>query len=64
MLYFATSGMRAPGLVVANTMTDRKILVEKFDGTYYKLWRMKIKDYLYVKDMYRPFGTKPKYMND
>jgi hypothetical protein len=35
---------------------DGKFRVEKFDGQNYQLWKMKMEDYLYQKDLFLPLG--------
>jgi hypothetical protein len=35
---------------------DGKFRVEKFKGQNYHLWKMKMEDYLYQKDLFLPFG--------
>ena len=34
--------------------------VEKFNGQKYQLWKMKMEDYLYQKDLYLSLGKKAK----
>ena len=41
-------------------MEDGKFRVEKFNGQNYQLWKMKMEDYLYQKDLYLPLGGKEK----
>ena len=40
-----------------------KFRVEKFNDQNYQLWKMKMEDYLYQKDIYLPLGEK-KIVND
>ena len=40
-------------------MEDGKFRVKKFNGQNYQLWKIKMEDYLYQKDLYLPFGEKP-----
>jgi hypothetical protein len=35
---------------------DRKFRVKKFNGQSYQLWKMKMEDYLYQKDLFLPLG--------
>ena len=35
---------------------DGKFRVEKFNSQNYQLWKMKIEDYLYQKDLFLPLG--------
>jgi hypothetical protein len=35
---------------------DGKFRVEKFNGQNYQLWKMKMEDYLYHKDLFLPLG--------
>jgi hypothetical protein len=35
---------------------DGKFRVEKFNGQNYQLWKMKMEDYLYQKDLFLPLG--------
>ena len=37
---------------------DLKLRVEKFNGQNYPLWKMKMEDYLYQKDLYLPLAGK------
>ncbi|KAK9133630.1 hypothetical protein Scep_013158 [Stephania cephalantha] len=37
---------------------ERKLRVEKFDGSNFGFWKMQIEDYLYQKDLYLPLGGK------
>ena len=39
---------------------EGKFRVEKFNGQNYQLWKMKMEDYLYQKDLYLPLGKKTK----
>jgi hypothetical protein len=46
---------------------DGKFRVEKFNGQNYQLWKMKMEDYLYQKDLFLPLGgieKKPRTMKD
>jgi hypothetical protein len=35
---------------------DGKFRVEKFNDQNYQLWKMKMEDYLYQKDLFLPLG--------
>ena len=37
-----------------------KFRVDKFNGQNYQLWKMKMEDYLYQKDLYLLLGGKEK----
>ena len=39
---------------------EGKFMVEKFNSQNYQLWKMKIEDYLYEKDLYLLLGRKTK----
>ena len=39
---------------------DGRFRVEKFNGQKYPLWKMKMEDYLYQKDLYLPLSRKTK----
>ena len=39
---------------------EGKFRVKKFNVQNYQLWKMKIEDYLYQKDLYLPLGGKEK----
>ena len=39
---------------------EGKLKVEKFNGQNYQLWKMKMEDYLYQKDLYLLLGGKSK----
>ncbi|KAL1556965.1 hypothetical protein AAHA92_12512 [Salvia divinorum] len=39
---------------------DKKITVDKFDGSNFRIWKMQIEDYLYGKDLWKSLKTKPK----
>eukprot|EP00253_Pinus_taeda_P035535 PITA_35535 len=39
---------------------DGKFRVEKFNSQNFSLWKMKMEDYLYEKDLYLPLGRKTK----
>ena len=39
---------------------DGKFRVEKFNGKKFPLWKMKMEDYLYQKDLYLPLSIKKK----
>ena len=39
---------------------EGKFRVEKFNDQNYQLWKMKIEDYLYQKDLYLYLGRKEK----
>jgi hypothetical protein len=41
---------------VGAMLEDGKFRVEKFNGKKYQLWKMKMKDYLYQKDLFLPLG--------
>ena len=44
---------------------EGKVKLEKFDGAYFKFWKMQIEDYLYQKKLYQPFSEKkPEGMKD
>jgi hypothetical protein len=46
---------------------DGNFRVEKFNGQNYQLWKMKMEDYLYQKDLFLPLGgieKKPTTMKD
>jgi hypothetical protein len=46
---------------------DGKFRVKKFNGQNYQLWKMKMEDYLYQKDLFLPLGgvaKKPTAMKD
>jgi hypothetical protein len=46
---------------------DGKFRVEKFNGQNYQLWKMKMEDYLYQKDLFLPLrrvAKKPAAMKD
>ncbi|WVY97343.1 hypothetical protein V8G54_029494 [Vigna mungo] len=44
---------------------ERKIKIEKFDGTDFGFWKMQIEDYLYQKKLYQPLsGHQPENMKD
>lgn len=46
------------------TMGDGKLPVEKFNGSDFGIWRMRIEDYMYGKDLYLFLGEKPEEMKD
>ena len=39
---------------------EGKFRVEKFNNQNYHLWKMKMEDYLYMKDLFLPLGGKTK----
>ena len=39
---------------------EGKFWVEKFNGQNYQLWKMKMQEYLYEKDLYLPLGERTK----
>ena len=39
---------------------EGKFRIEKFNDQNYQLWKMKMEDYLYQKDLYLPLGGKAK----
>jgi hypothetical protein len=41
---------------VGEMVEDGKFKVEKFNGQNYQLWKMKMEDYLYQKDLFLPLG--------
>ena len=41
-------------------MEEGNFRVEKFNGQNYQLWKMKMEDYLYQKDLYLSLGGKEK----
>ena len=41
-------------------MQDGRFRVEKFNGQNYQLWKMRMEDYLYQKDLYLPLSGKTK----
>jgi hypothetical protein len=41
---------------VREMVKDGNFRVEKFNGQNYQLWRMKMEDYLYQKDLFLPLG--------
>jgi hypothetical protein len=44
-------------LVPVGVMEENgKFRVEKFNGPNYQLWKMKMEDYLYHKDIFLPLG--------
>jgi hypothetical protein len=45
---------------VGAMLEDGKFRVEKFNDQNYQLWKMKMEDYLYQKDIFLPFGRVAK----
>ena len=46
-------------------MDSSKLGIEKFDGFDFSFWKMKIKDYLYQKNLHKPLtGVKPESMTE
>ena len=39
---------------------EGKFRVDKFNGQNYRLWKMKMEDYMYKKDLFLPLGEKTK----
>ena len=39
---------------------EGKFRVEKFNGQNYHLWKMKMEEYMYQKELYMPLGGKAK----
>ena len=46
---------------------EGKLKIERFEGTNFAFWKMRIEDYLYQKDLYLPLEgktKKPEKLND
>jgi hypothetical protein len=49
---------------VRETTEDGKFRVKKFNCQNYPLWKMKMEDYMYHKDIFIPLGGKKKEFNE
>ena len=57
--------MKEGFLVRVGAMAEEgKFRVEKFNGQNYHLWKMKMEEYLYQKDLYLQLDGKEKVVND
>jgi hypothetical protein len=43
---------------VGEIVENGKFRMEKFNDQNYQLWKMKMEDYLYQKDLFLPLGGK------